>query len=179
VYVLGRLVVFIMILLAGAAPAFAQSNATDGALDGFVNDPSGGSVPSAKVIALNLGTNQVHETTSDSTGYFRFPLLQVGEYQLLVSAPGFADYQQTGIRLSVGRQARVDVTLAVGGQSEAVTVTADASMVLAGQGASGEVLNEEAVRALPISRHEGEGRRHALRGARDCLRDGLDRPLHR
>ncbi len=41
--------------------------------------------------------------------------------------------------------------LAVGGQAEAVTVTADASMVLAGQGASGEVLNEEAVRALPIT----------------------------
>ena len=103
------------------------------------------------MIALNLGTNQVHETATDGTGYFRFPLLQVGEYQLLVSAPGFADYQQTGIRLSVGRQARVDVQLAVGGQSEAVTVTADASMVLAGQGASGEVLNEEAVRALPIT----------------------------
>jgi hypothetical protein len=151
VQVFGRLAIILTIILAAAAAAFAQSNATDGALDGFVNDPSGGSVASAKVMALNLGTNQVHETTTDGTGYFRFPLLQVGEYQLLVSAPGFADYQQTGIRLSVGRQARVDVQLAVGGQAEAVTVTADASMVLAGQGASGEVLNEEAVRALPIT----------------------------
>jgi hypothetical protein len=131
--------------------ALAQSNATDGALDGFVKDPSGAAVPSAKIIALNLGTNQTHETAVDGSGYFRFPLLQVGEYQIIVSAAGFSDYQQTGIRLSVGQQARVEVQLAIGGASEAVTVTADASMVLTGQGASGEVLDKEAVRALPIT----------------------------
>ena len=131
--------------------ALAQSNATDGALDGFVRDPSGASVPAATVVALNLGTNQVHEASADQQGYFRFPLLQVGEYQLLVSAQGFADYQRTGIRLSVGTQARVEVTLAIGGTTETVQVTADASMVLAGQGASGEVLHEEAVRSLPIT----------------------------
>ena len=108
-------------------------------------------MPGATVIALNLGTNQVRETAADQAGYFRFPLLQVGDYQLLVSASGFADYQRTGIRLNVGTRVRVDVELALGGTTETVTVTAAASMVLAGQGASGEVLGEEAVRALPIT----------------------------
>lgn len=144
-------VILFLLLTALPLAADAQSNATDGALDGFVKDPSGARVPAASVIALNLGTNQVQETATDREGYFRFPLLQVGEYQLLVSAPGFADYQQTGIRLSVGRQARVEVQLSVGGATETVTVTADAAMVMAGQGASGEVLNEEAVRSLPIT----------------------------
>nr|MBA2354427.1 carboxypeptidase regulatory-like domain-containing protein [Acidobacteriota bacterium] len=46
-------------------------------LDGFVKDPSGASVQSAKIIAVNLATNQVHETTADGAGYFRFSLLQV------------------------------------------------------------------------------------------------------
>lgn len=147
-----RLTLMIAVLLtAGALGASAQSNATDGALDGFVRDPSTAMVPGARIIALSLGTNQAHETTSDEQGYFRFPLLQVGEYQLLVSASGFADYQRTGLRLSVGTQARVDVELAVGGASETVQVTADTSMVMAGQGASGAVLNEEAVRSLPIT----------------------------
>jgi hypothetical protein len=147
-----RLIVILGLMLAAwPVMARAQSNATDGALDGFVRDPSGASVPAARVIALNLGTNQVQETDTDRQGYFRFPLLQVGEYQLIVSAPGFSEYQRIGIRLSVGTQARVEVPLAVGGTSETVQVTADASMVLAGQGASGEVLSEEAVRALPIT----------------------------
>ena len=148
-----RRLTFLMWILLLACPVagFAQSNATDGALDGFVKDPSGASVPSARIIALNLATNQVHETTVDRAGYFRFPLLQVGEYQVIVTAPGFAEYQRTGIRLSVGTQARVDVALTIGAATETVTVTGDASMVLAGQGASGEVLNAEAVRALPIT----------------------------
>lgn len=128
-----------------------QSNATDGAIEGVVRDPSGAHVPGATVVALNLGTNQIHETKTDQSGYFRFPLLQVGEYQLLVSASGFAEYQRSGIRLSVGSRVRVEVDLAIGGASETVTVTADAAMVLAGQGASGEVLNEQAVRSLPIT----------------------------
>lgn len=140
-----------LLLVLWPAMALAQSNATDGALDGFVRDPSGASVPAARVIALNLETNQVHESETDRQGYFRFPLLQVGEYQLLVSATGFSEYQRSGIRLTVGTQARVDVPLTVGGTTEIVQVTADASMVLAGQGASGEVLGEEAVRTLPIT----------------------------
>ena len=90
--------------------------------------------------------------TTDGTGYFRFPLLQVGEYQLLVSAAGFADYQQHR-HPPQRRHVRPASTCrsTVGGTTETVQVTADASMVLAGQGASGEVLNEEAVRALPIT----------------------------
>ncbi len=146
-----RLLLLLALLLPWGSFVHAQSNATDGALEGFVRDPSGASVPGASVIALNLETNQVRESTTNQDGYFRFPLLQVGEYQLLVSAAGFADYQRIGIRLSVGTQARVEVPLSVAGTAETVQVTADASMVLAGQGASGEVLNEEAVRTLPIT----------------------------
>lgn len=146
-----RLLLLLVLLLPCGSVVHAQSNATDGALEGFVRDPSGALVPGASVIALNLETNQVRESTTNQDGYFRFPLLQVGEYQLLVSAAGFADYQRIGIRLSVGTQARVEVPLSVAGTAETVQVTADASMVLAGQGASGEVLNEEAVRTLPIT----------------------------
>lgn len=129
----------------------AQSNATDGAMEGFVRDPSAASVPAATVVVTNLRTGLVTTATTGTDGYFRFPLLQVGEYDVLVAAPGFADYRQTGIRISSGQQARVDVTLTVGGAAETVQVTADASMVMSSQSAAGEVLPEEAVRALPIT----------------------------
>lgn len=145
-----RLCLSICFCLATTLALSAQSNATDGALDGFVRDATAGSIPAAKVIAISLGTGQVTETVTSEAGYYRFPLLQVGEYEVLISAPGFAEYRQSGIRLSVGQQARVDVTLGVGGATEAVTVTADASMVLSGQASTGEVLNERAVRALPM-----------------------------
>ncbi len=131
--------------------AFAQSNATDGALDGFVRDPSAASLPAATLIVTNLRTGLVTTAASDTQGYYRFPLLQVGEYELLVTAQGFAEYRQTGIRLSAGQRARVDAELSVGAASETVNVVADASMVVTSQAVAGEVLPEEAVRSLPIT----------------------------
>src|SRR5215467_16272353 len=109
---------------------FAQSNATDGALEGFIRDATAASVPGATVVATNVRTGQVSSETTSAEGHYRFPLLQVGEYEILVTAPGFGEYRQTGIRLSAGQSARVDVALAVGATSETVTVKADASMAV-------------------------------------------------
>ena len=130
---------------------FAQSNATDGALEGFIRDATAASVPGATVVATNIRTGQVSSETTSLDGHYRFPLLQVGEYEILVTSPGFGEYRQTGIRLSAGQSARVDVALAVGATSETVTVKADASMAVSNQAVSGEVLPEEAVRTLPIT----------------------------
>lgn len=130
---------------------WAQSNATDAALNGYVRDESGAFIPAAKVTARNRATNAEVVGTSNQEGYFRFPLLRVGEYELRAAAPGFADYQQTGIRLTVGQQARIDVTLKVGTAADSVTVNADAGLVTVGDVAQGAVLNERAVRTLPIT----------------------------
>src|SRR5471032_172471 len=106
---------------------FAQSNATDGALEGFVRDPSAASVPNATVVATNLRTGQVSSEATSREGYYRFPLLQVGEYELLVTASGFGEYRRAGIRLSAAQYQRdvdagllagVDVALVLGGASE-------------------------------------------------------------
>src|SRR5262249_41157037 len=85
-------------------------------------------------------------------GYYRFPLLQVGEYELTVTASGFSEYRQSGLNLRVGQQARVNVVLKVGATAEAVTVHADVGMVeTGGPTAQGEVLNELAMRSLPVT----------------------------
>ncbi len=135
-----------------AFPLFAQSNASDAALNGYIRDESGASVPAAKVTARSLSTNTLFPATTDNEGYFRFPLLKVGEYELKATAPGFTEFTQTGIRLAVGQQARIDVILKVGTAADSVTVNADAALVtVSGDVAQGEVLNEKAVRTLPIT----------------------------
>lgn len=144
-------VIVCLVLSLHPLAAFGQSNATDGALAGFIRDATAASVPGATVVATNLRTGQVSTETSSAEGYYRFPLLQVGEYEVLVTAPGFGEYRQTGIRLSAGQSARVDIALSVGGTAETVTVKADASMAVSSQAVSGEVLPQEAVRALPIT----------------------------
>ncbi len=138
-------------LLLAPACLFAQSNASDAAIDGYVRDASAAVIAKAKVTVRNLQTDVRFETETNNDGYFRFPLLRVGLYELTASAPGFADYQQTGIKLTVGQQARLDVPLKVGTAAESVTVTGDVDLVTVGEVAQGEVLNERAVRSLPMT----------------------------
>jgi hypothetical protein len=142
----------ILSLIALSSFVFAQTNATDSALAGYIQDESGGRVRGAAVTVRSTLTNQRFETATDAEGYYRFPLLQVGEYELTVAASGFGEYRQSGLSLQVGQQARLNVTLKVGASAEAVTVQADVSMVdTAGQTAQGEVLNELAMRTLPVT----------------------------
>ncbi len=131
---------------------WAQTNATDAAMDGYVQDASGAFVANAKVMARNIDTNQEHETQTSNDGYYRFPLLKSGPYELQVTSAGFTEYRQTGILLSVGKQARIGVSLKVGTAAESITVAADASILeLGGQTAQGDVVTEQAVRSLPMT----------------------------
>ncbi len=140
------------ILTTGAA--LGQSNASDAALEGFVRDSSGSSVPSAQITARCVETNVIERAVADSNGYYRFPLLPVGTYEIGVSAAGFRDYKQAGLALTVGLKAHVDATLQVGAASETISVTADASLADTGSAASGGILDQKEVNDLPaVSRN--------------------------
>ncbi len=138
-------------LLSFSVSALAQSNATDASLEGYIFDPSGSAVVAAKIAAQNTATGLRLEAESTENGYYRFPLLPIGTYNLTASKSGFKEYRQTGITLNVGRQIRVDVRLEVGQLVESVTVQADAGIVdTARQPSMEEVVGERALRALPI-----------------------------
>ncbi|HMJ60530.1 MAG TPA: carboxypeptidase-like regulatory domain-containing protein, partial [Bryobacteraceae bacterium] len=59
--------------------------------EGQVTDPSTATVPSAKVVARNTATGFAATQDSSQAGNFHFSYLPVGEYDLHVSAAGFAD----------------------------------------------------------------------------------------
>lgn len=132
----------------------SRSNQRDGcrSLDGYIHDERGGSIATAAVTARNTSTNQQFSTKTNDAGYFRFPLLQIGEYEVSASAAGFSVYRQSGLNLRVGQQARLDVVLKLSTAAETITVHADIGMVEAGgQTAQGEVLNATAMRSLPVT----------------------------
>lgn len=142
-------------LLAGAVFAashlLAQSNATDAAIEGYVFDNSRAGVAAAKVRAIETRTAQEYAALSSESGYYRFPLLPVGVYKLIVAAPGFAPFERTGIQLSVGNQARIDLNLTVAGNEQTVTVTEDSPLVQTGALTGNDgVVTEKAVRNLPV-----------------------------
>ena len=63
------------------------SQVTTAAIHGTVTDPSGAVIPDANITALNTATGISKATTSDKSGYFIFPELQVGgPYTVTVTA---------------------------------------------------------------------------------------------
>src|SRR5215813_5511806 len=153
-YPLWRAVVLAAVfMLGGAGLVEAQSNATDAAIEGYVRDASGGTISGASITAKNTATNIVSQTTTTAEGYYRFPLLQVGNYDLTVSAPGFKEFNESGIQLAVGKNVRLDAKLEVGQLSEKVTVTADDSALTLADtstAATGDILSRKEVEDLPI-----------------------------
>lgn len=109
------------IILAGG-PLFAQSGA--GAIQGTVTDPSGAVVPNAAVHIVNTATGQVHDTTTNSAGFYSVPGLFAGSYTITVTAPGMKQYG-TAITLLVAQTAVEDAKLSVGSVTQKVTVSGD------------------------------------------------------
>ena len=139
------------VLLCFASASWAQSNATDAAMDGYVTDSTGSAIPQAQIVVRNLSTSITAESTSDASGYYRFPILKIGQYQLTVKAPGFSDLTQTGIMLNVGSQVRIDAKLQLGSTSTVMQVTADSSVVETSTPAVGATIDSTALRVLPVT----------------------------
>src|SRR5665213_134163 len=115
----------LLTLLAGSA-AWAQSSS--GSISGTVKDASGGVVPSAPVSAVNTATGVPQTTETNSDGFYAFPSLAVGQYEINVSPAGFRPYKRTGLSVDVNSKLQVDVQLQVSEQSEQVTVSANADV---------------------------------------------------
>src|SRR5260370_10927888 len=118
-----------MVSLARAAPAFAQSQAINGTIEGTVSDASGGVLPGVTVTATNTDTGAERSVVTNENGLYRAPLLPLGTYRVVAELQGFKKFEQTGITLSAGQTAVVNVSLGVGQVSEVVSVVADSPVI--------------------------------------------------
>src|SRR5580704_17168316 len=108
------------LLLFFVLSAFAQGDR--GTITGAVSDPAGAIVAAAAVSANNTDTGAHYETVSTTTGNYTVSSLPPGLYNLTVSAPGFSNFVQQGLRVDVAITIRVDVVLKIGTANDSVTV---------------------------------------------------------
>ena len=101
----------ILLFVIFAPVSSAQVSAT---LAGAVTDQSGATVSGAAVTVKDLETGAIRNTTTGEAGQYQVFSLPIGEYEVRVTKQGFAEQIRTGIRLVVGQDARVDVTLSSG-----------------------------------------------------------------
>jgi hypothetical protein len=125
----------------------ATAQATSATIHGTVTDASGAVVPGAKVMIQNTATGISAETTSNKTGFFVIPALQVGgPYTLTISAAGFQKAETTGIILTVNADLEESAALSVGTEAQTVTVSSSAVQV--------ETTNTQLEQVVPASQLE-------------------------
>jgi hypothetical protein len=145
-----------------ALACFGQSNA--GSLAGTVTDPGGNAIANARVIATNVGTGQTKTTTTESTGAYRFSVLQVGTYSVSAAASGFKTTDRSGVQIQLETTTALDISLEVGATSETVEVSANAPQLQTESSDVGTVVTPEQVVDLPLDTNGS-----AIRNASDFV----------
>src|SRR5262249_22373687 len=138
----------LLILIAAAAPAFAQASTT-ATVRGHVEDPSGAVLPGATITLTNTGTKAPTTAVTDERGQYLISVFP-GTYDLKVELSGFKTYEQKNVTLSPSDQRGIDVRLEVGQQSETITVTAQAEIIQTETGAREGVLNAKQIDNLSV-----------------------------
>ena len=133
-----------------SALAFSQSKTT-AVLNGTILDPSGGAVPSAKVILTSPVTGAKQETQTDGEGVYRFPLVTPGVYELRAEKVGFSSAIRKDVELTVGQAATLNLQLALGQTSELIEVTSEIALVETERTQQSNTIQETAVRNLPLT----------------------------
>lgn len=91
-------------------------------LAGVVTDPTGSTVPDARVTLRDIATGVERQMVTGADGRYRFDV-DAGSYLLVVTRTGFSEAART-VRLEADARADVPVTLELGSFTADVTVTA-------------------------------------------------------
>src|SRR5215831_13449709 len=113
---------FIIIFLATAAFA-----AVGGSISGTIKDSTGGVIPGAMVTITNSSIRTEFKTMTDARGYFSFPNLAVGTWDLSLEATGFKPQKKAGLVIDVNTALEVNATLDVEAVTQEVSVSTDAA----------------------------------------------------
>ncbi len=133
-----------------SGPVFAQSGASTG-LTGHVTDSTGAAVPGVTVTLTHVDTGRERVVTTGPDGGWEARFLSPGTYRINFQIDGFRPLRREGVEVSTAEMVNLDVSLQVGGLTEAVEVVANAEMVSSGSMTLVKTLDQKELDALPTS----------------------------
>jgi hypothetical protein len=145
-----RISLFLTLGVALAVNAWAQL-ASQTALVGTVTDQDGLVVPGAQVVAVNTGTRDTYETTTNAEGYYNVQFVRMGTYEITVSISGFQTSKVSGVQVANNQVARTNVVLRVGQLNESIVVAGSAPIIDTDSARISETIGKRAVSDLPLN----------------------------
>jgi hypothetical protein len=131
-------------------PAVARAQS---AITGAVKDTSGAVLPGVTVeAASDVLIEKVKSVVTDGNGVYRINDLRPGVYSVTFSLPGFQTFRRDGLQLPAEFTMSIDADMKVGSLEETITVSGDAPVVDVSTAVHTQVLNREAIDAIPTGR---------------------------
>ena len=122
-----------------------------GSISGTVTDRSGGTIAKARVTATNTDTGIRQTVASDDKGFYSFPSLPIGHYDLEVATADFRPCRRTGIVIDANSALRIDAVLEVGERSDIIEVAENQLQVETASTQMGEVITGAQMTAVPLN----------------------------
>ena len=136
-------------LLVSAALGWAQTGT--GNIQGIVKDATGAILPGATVTLTHVQTSRQYTTPTTEVGFYLFPSVQLGTYQIAVEAPGMETWKAE-LTLQVGQTAEVNPVLRVGATATEVTVAGDVTpLVTTANPTLSSVVERARIDQLPLN----------------------------
>ncbi len=129
----------------------AQAQIERATLTGTITDPSGASVPAARVEIVSPGTGFERHVDTGNAGVYSITDLPIGTYNVTISRAGFKTFEVKGIQLSVRQTRTVDAQLEVGTAMARVEVQGATQPLENTNAEIGNVLQSKQVNDIPIN----------------------------
>ncbi|WP_158944775.1 carboxypeptidase-like regulatory domain-containing protein [Granulicella sp. S190] len=126
--------------------------ATGGSISGSITDQTGAVVPGATLDLVSTAQQTPYKAISDRQGFYTFPNLPVGHYDLTVTATGFNPQCKSDLTVDTDSAIRVNVSLEIGTRADVVTVTSDPGVQVDTAATHlGEVVSGDQMTAIPLN----------------------------
>jgi hypothetical protein len=120
-----------------------------GSLTGLITDPSSSVIADATVVVTSQGTGITRRTTTDASGYYNFPSLPIGKYEIGADQPGF-NHAASIVEIDPSVKARFDLQLTVGQTSTTVEVQAPGAELSRDDASIGTVVENSVIENTPL-----------------------------
>jgi len=130
-------------------PALAAAQTEFGKISGTVTDQSGAVLPGVTVNVKSVERASLRTTITNAQGEYVFASLVPGNYEVTAELSGFST-RQTRTNVPVGSTVAVNVQMAVGAQTEVITVVGEtAAAINTSTQDIATTVNETQIRELP------------------------------
>lgn len=147
---------FVAFSLALTCAAFSSTSfaqvAITGKIAGTVSDSSGGGVPGATVTVQGSALMAPRIATTQADGSFLFDFVDIGTYDVTVTAKGFKTALEKGVAISAGFNATLNISLALGEVQETVEVSGEAPVVDVRSNATPSTFDQTLLQDIPSGR---------------------------